>query len=733
MNFLAPTMLFGAAAVGVPIALHFFYKARYRKLPWAAMEFLKEAIEQTSRRLKFQEWILLALRCLAILLLALALARPGMHFAGSSGRGDAVDAVLVIDTSFSMGAQDGEMTRLQRAKDAALGIIDNLPANSTVQIVSCADRAKLLGPRTRWNLDQARQLIPTIEPTGLASDLLPGLVLALETAEAGTSPFKEIYVFSDMQKLAFERQQGGIRDKCDEIRRKANLLFIRCGNESRKVPNIAVLDVEARATIPHTNSRVPFVITLKNTGPEPVKGVKVGLSLADKAVEKDEYTLDEIGKDEVVTVTLTGSLDEPGPKVLTVRLTGDGLPGDNQFSKLIVVRDIIRVLIVDGSPNDDKPAESASHFTRNALTPVTPDRTDDYFVRPQILRTDQVNTAVLQHFDVVFLLDAAVNTLPADFIPRLKEFVAAGGGLIIGCGDNVNAADYNRLLGSTGAKLLPFDLTTVQNQPETSPFAPALDTLVQESFLRRFAVEPQMRSALERVTATRLFGVNETGPQAIGGSVLLRTADQKPFIATRVVGLGEVVFVSTSLDERWSTFPGRSSDAFVSFVQIAMTHLTSRKAAGGTRTAGDPLVWTPPESDAGYELVMPLRPGEKFRRRVRLEKPEPKPGERSTITATDTAESGIYNIVPDGKADDAGPTFAVNPDLRESANLAIAENKELAKMLDYDAIIIPAGAGTEAAVNQTRVRNEWTERVLLALLVLLVAESAWAWICGRAW
>ena len=40
------------------------------------MKFLKEAIEQTSRRLKFQEWILLALRCLALILLALALARP---------------------------------------------------------------------------------------------------------------------------------------------------------------------------------------------------------------------------------------------------------------------------------------------------------------------------------------------------------------------------------------------------------------------------------------------------------------------------------------------------------------------------------------------------------------------------------------------------------------------------------------------------------------------------------
>ncbi len=91
MNFASPLMLAGAAAVGVPIALHFFYKARYRKLPWAAMEFLKEAIEQTSRRLKFQEWILLALRCLAIMLLALALARPGCHSAGNTGRGESVE------------------------------------------------------------------------------------------------------------------------------------------------------------------------------------------------------------------------------------------------------------------------------------------------------------------------------------------------------------------------------------------------------------------------------------------------------------------------------------------------------------------------------------------------------------------------------------------------------------------------------------------------------------------
>src|SRR5262245_27803895 len=191
MTFLAPMMLIGAAAISIPIALHFFYRARYKPLPWAPMKFLKEAIEQTSRRLKFQEWILLALRCLAIILLAIAIARPGWTTATVAGRGEAIDAVFVIDTSMSMGADDGEgKNRLDRAKSAALDVLKTLPPNSSVQIYTCSDRVTFLGPLQRFNTDQAAQLIPTIELTSLTSDLLPGLSEAQSAANSGTSPAK---------------------------------------------------------------------------------------------------------------------------------------------------------------------------------------------------------------------------------------------------------------------------------------------------------------------------------------------------------------------------------------------------------------------------------------------------------------------------------------------------------------------------------------------------------------
>src|SRR5438445_1235482 len=114
MSFLAPYMLWGAVAAGVPIALHFFFRSRYRRVPWAAMSFLLTSIEQTSRRLKFQELLLLAVRVLVLVLLALAFARPLLTSGDASGPGDPVDAVLLIDTSFSMDARDGGATRLER-------------------------------------------------------------------------------------------------------------------------------------------------------------------------------------------------------------------------------------------------------------------------------------------------------------------------------------------------------------------------------------------------------------------------------------------------------------------------------------------------------------------------------------------------------------------------------------------------------------------------------------------
>ena len=192
-------------------------------------------------------------------------ARAGKS-SSSGGGTQPIDAVFVFDTSYSMGAKDGDKTRLERAKEAAVAVIDTLPDKSSVQVFACSDRAVALGPVSRYNRDQARQLVQSIELTSLSTDFLPGLTEALAATETGTAPAKEIYVFTDMQKSGFERQLGAVKSKYEEIKAKANLIFIRCGNPERKIANVTVTDVQLLAAIPHTKTRVPFKVTLKNTG-----------------------------------------------------------------------------------------------------------------------------------------------------------------------------------------------------------------------------------------------------------------------------------------------------------------------------------------------------------------------------------------------------------------------------------------------------------------------------------
>ena len=61
--------LAGAALVSIPVIIHILNRRRYRIQPWAAMKFLLEAMRRNRRRVQFEQWVLLAARCLAMVLL----------------------------------------------------------------------------------------------------------------------------------------------------------------------------------------------------------------------------------------------------------------------------------------------------------------------------------------------------------------------------------------------------------------------------------------------------------------------------------------------------------------------------------------------------------------------------------------------------------------------------------------------------------------------------------------
>src|SRR5436309_4630896 len=105
MGFLAPLMVIGAAAIAVPIAIHLIGRQRARVVKFAALDFLMATKRKTARRVRLRERLLLLVRAIAVLAVAIALAKP---FTSCERKGPMVTrgpqaAVLVIDDSFAAG------------------------------------------------------------------------------------------------------------------------------------------------------------------------------------------------------------------------------------------------------------------------------------------------------------------------------------------------------------------------------------------------------------------------------------------------------------------------------------------------------------------------------------------------------------------------------------------------------------------------------------------------------
>src|ERR671929_2326407 len=102
-EFLNPGFLAaGAALVSLPILIPLINRLRFKRVRWAAMEFLLKSQKRNRRRLIIEQLILLALRILLVLLAGLLLARfLGFSFAGFFQPQNTVH-VVVLDDRLSM-------------------------------------------------------------------------------------------------------------------------------------------------------------------------------------------------------------------------------------------------------------------------------------------------------------------------------------------------------------------------------------------------------------------------------------------------------------------------------------------------------------------------------------------------------------------------------------------------------------------------------------------------------
>ncbi|MFG0266779.1 MAG: BatA domain-containing protein [Rhodopirellula sp. JB055] len=84
MTFFNATLILGTLAAVVPIALHLLARREPQRVVFPGVQFLRPKLSSQRSRLRIRRWWLLALRVLAVIALAVALARPHIDSALSS-------------------------------------------------------------------------------------------------------------------------------------------------------------------------------------------------------------------------------------------------------------------------------------------------------------------------------------------------------------------------------------------------------------------------------------------------------------------------------------------------------------------------------------------------------------------------------------------------------------------------------------------------------------------------
>ncbi|MDA0875164.1 MAG: BatA domain-containing protein, partial [Bacteroidetes bacterium] len=134
MTFLNPLFLLGLAAAAIPLIIHLFNFRRPKRVNFSSLAFLHELRKSTMQRVRVKQWLLLALRTLAIASLVLAFARPTMTgpLAARLGGAGRTTAAVVLDRSASMTLRDGGGAYIDQARSLVEGLVGQMESGDEV-------------------------------------------------------------------------------------------------------------------------------------------------------------------------------------------------------------------------------------------------------------------------------------------------------------------------------------------------------------------------------------------------------------------------------------------------------------------------------------------------------------------------------------------------------------------------------------------------------------------------
>ena len=746
IGFVTPAFFVaGLALASIPIIIHILNRRRYKTVQWAAMEFLLRAMKKNRRRLKFEQWLLLATRCLLLFIVATALARPlgcqDSSLAQMAGQRAGLH-VIVIDNSYSMAYEAGRAdaaTHFDRAKSLAKKLIDTLQAGGEAVSVIVASRpasAVLAAPT--YDLQAARDAVDRVKQSYGGTDLPGALRLANDIGQREKSPGpKNLYLITDATRSAWEtREAEAMKQLGRQIAGTFRITHFNLGQQNQW--NQATLEVKPASNLVTNRLQNDLLARLQQFGSAPSPDARVQWKVDDALLPGGGGQV-RLSGDPLVVAQPSAVFRTGGPHVVAVSLIGDDrLRDDNNRWRVVDVASELKVLIVEGERGMSRLGGSGA-FLELALAPpkegpteVAGSRSDSY-VAPELISDLELGNKVLSDYRAVIL--AGVGQLSAAQADQLALFVKNGGALLVFMGEPVSAENYNQVLlprglmpgaltkrvGSVGDVGFLFDFNPQGLlHPLLSLFerraGTGLDTAQVYTYWQMdLKADTKAERVLDYLSSN---GVATSAPATQVAAAKPQAAAGDPAITLHALGQGRVVVVTTTANAEWTSFPAKPS-------YVALVH----ELLAGSVNSGDRWM----NLTAGQELIVPKTV--KFTAAARLLDPkqnevvlEPLSGgdAQGSYRSPALEQPGVYHLMTGV----ANLPIVVNVASDES-DVRTMDNAAIKRALGDVEMQLEADTLPAAALVDPKSGNDFGWPLMLIGLILVAAECVMAMRFGH--
>jgi hypothetical protein len=669
MSFLTPLFFLGVAALAAPILVHLVRRTRARRVQFPALIFLRQVPQRTIRRRTLHNVLLMLLRCLAILLIVIAFARPFFHRGSAAKDNTAAGAtVILVDTSLSM-RREGMFAEAQRRAETA---VDDARHDEQIALMSFDKRYTVINRfvsdknRVAFNI---RSLAAGWDGTDYEQALRGAESLLSEIETTGP---KRIVLITDFQTPGWT--QAGATFK---LSNNTQLMPLDVGGNSPP-PNVAITNVEARGVVFAQKYLDNVVVHVNNFSDTPKDHVQIDFQINDQTVEKRDLSLNS--RDSRV-VEFTGFNVNEGANRCTIDITSADFAPDNRFYFTLRRETPAKALIVEGASR----GRSDSLHLQSALT-----TNEDLPFSFALKSAGSVDPTSISEYALVVLNDTGpISPALAD---ALAKFVNGGGQMIVATGPRTQADEFN-------ASLQQITPATLREAVQTK----AGDSVaITEVKFDHPIFEVFQESG--RLASANVIGYFRSEPRR-NAAVLARFEDGSPALVEARTGKGRVLLFTSSLGPSWNDLP--LTPLYLPFIHQMVRYAGSREenawyGLGQTFTVAHGQEATPPPVDT---------PGG-----ARLSESRLTPEGDLLVTAR---EPGFYRLRYNGQPDFA----AVNVDGAEGDFTKLNFGEFMAGVTGGAG----SAEGSEANGNVSDEEVESRQRVwwslLLVALLLLLAES----------